>query len=284
MTAQEAPARSSDPSPGEAPGEGSSVFPQGGPLLSVIVPNRKTPELTKICFRLLRKHTDFGKVRIIAVDNDSGDASLDYLRKLPWITLIERKVPAEENGFVMHAKALDEALARVDTPFVMVMHTDTFVLRDDWADHLLSRFDADDVAGVGSWKLEKPRPPLLRAAHAVEEMFRRLIGRKTGTEVRYLRSHCAVYRTALLRKYTKGFYDGESAGKAAHLKLVAAGFKMIFLPSDELGKYICHLNHATMILNPAPGDRKTGRAGARDRIDGKMHLFADILAADDLDL
>ena len=283
MTAQEAPARNSDPSPGEAPGEGTVDFPAGGPLLTVIVPNRKTPELTKICFRLLRKHTDFDKVRIIAVDNDSGDDSLAYLRSLPWITLIERQVPPGESGPAMHAGALDEALARVETPFVMIIHTDTFVLRDDWADHLLSRFDADDVAGVGSWKLEKPRPLFIRAAHRLEEMFRRLVGRKTGDEVRYLRSHCAVYRTELLRKYTKGFLDGESAGKAAHLKLAAAGFKMIFLPSDELGQYICHLNHATMILNPAPGDRKTGRAGARDRIDGKMSLFADILAADELD-
>ena len=254
------------------------------PLLSVIVPNCKTPELTKICFRLLRKFTDIEKVRVIAVDNDSGDASLEYLRKLAWITLIERKVPPGENGFVMHARALDEAFARVDTPFVMVMHTDTFVLAPGWHDFLLGRFDSENVAGVGSWKLESPRPFLLRAAHAAEDMFRLLIGRKSGEEVRYLRSHCAVYRTELLRKYTGGFYDGESAGRAAHQKLAAAGFRMVFLPSDELGKYISHLNHATMILNPAPGDRKTRRSSARDRIDGKMRLFRDILDAEDLDM
>ena len=254
------------------------------PLLSVIVPNCKTPELTKICFRLLRKFTDFGKVRVIAVDNDSGDASLEYLRKLAWITLIERKVPPGENGFVMHARALDEAFAQVDTPFVMVMHTDTFVLKSGWHDFLLDRFDSENVAGVGSWKLEPPRPLLLRAAHAVEDTFRLIVGRKSGEEVRYLRSHCAVYRTELLRKHTGGFYDGESAGRAAHRKLVSAGFSMVFLPSDELGQYVSHLNHATMILNPAPGDRKTGRASARDRIDGKMRLFRDILDAEDLDM
>ena len=59
---------------------------------------------------------------------------------------------------------------------------------------------------------------------------------------------------------------------------------MIFLSSDELGQYVAHLNHATMILNPAPGDRKTGRASARDRIDGKISFFADLLAADEPDL
>ncbi len=253
------------------------------PLLSVIVPNCRTPELTKICFRLLRKFTDPDRVRVIAVDNGSGDASLEYLRKLAWITLIERKVPPGESGYVMHARALDEALAQVTTPFVMVMHTDTFVLAPGWHDHLLSRFDSEDVAGVGSWKLEEPRPFLLRAAHAAEDLFRRIAGRKSADEVRYLRSHCAVYRTELLRKYTGGFYDGESAGKAAHLKLASAGFRMIFLSSDELGRYVCHLNHATMILNPAPGDRKTGRASARDRLDGKMRLFRDILDAEELD-
>ncbi|MBL8704260.1 MAG: glycosyltransferase, partial [Rhodospirillales bacterium] len=60
------------------------------PLVTVLVPNYRTPELTRLCLRLLRKHTPPGRIRVIAIDNDSRDESLDYLRSLAWISLIER--------------------------------------------------------------------------------------------------------------------------------------------------------------------------------------------------
>ena len=69
-----------------------------------------------------------------------------------------------------------------------------------------------------------------------------------------------------------------------HLKLEKAGFKMLFLSSNELGKFICHLNHATMILNPASSDRKTGKAPARTKLSRKMQMFMDVLDSQDLDL
>jgi hypothetical protein len=254
------------------------------PQLSVIIPNYKTPELTKICLRLLRKYSDPGQIKVIVIDNASGDSSIEYLRTLKWIKLIERQVSPDESGPAMHALALDEAFACVDTPFVMIMHTDTFMLRPDWTDYLLKQFTSDRVAGVGSWKLEPPKSLIWRLAHSLEEKFRTLSGRKTKQEIRYLRSHCAVYRSDLVRKYTNGFYDNESAGKNMHLKLEAAGYDMSFLPSDDLGRYICHLNHATMILNPASSDRKTGKAPARIKLSRKMQMFMDVLDSQDLDL
>ena len=59
-------------------------------MLTVLLPNYKTPELTKLCLRSLRKYTDFNQIQIVAIDNASGDESLAYLRSLPWIKLIER--------------------------------------------------------------------------------------------------------------------------------------------------------------------------------------------------
>ena len=254
------------------------------PQLTVIVPNYKTPELTKICLRLLRKYSTPEQVKVIVIDNASNDASIGYLRNLKWIKLMERQVPENESGPAMHANALDEAFAVVDTPYVMIMHTDTFILRPDWVDYLLGCFTSDKVAAVGSWKLEDPKSFLWRAAHRVEEIFRTLAGRKHSNEIRYLRSHCAVYRSELVRQYTNGFHDGESAGKSMHIKLEAAGFDMRFLSSEELGKFICHLNHATMILNPRPDDRKTAKVQFRTRLNKKMQMFMNILSSPDLDV
>jgi len=44
-----------------------------------------------------------------------------------------------------------------------------------------------------------------------------------------------------------------TAGEQMHYGLVAKGHKMVFLSSAELGPYVDHLNHATMVLNPELG-------------------------------
>jgi len=124
-------------------------------LVTILIPNYKTPEITKICLRLIRQHTDFTRAEVIVIDNNSNDASLEYLKTLNWITLIERKADAPETPPLSHSRALDLALTQVKTPYVLSIHTDTFVKRADWLDVLLTPFDKNPkLAGVGSWKLE----------------------------------------------------------------------------------------------------------------------------------
>jgi len=253
-------------------------------LTTIIIPNYKTPVLTRLCMRSLRKFTDPTQAKVVVVDNDSADESLEYLKKLKWITLVERK-SSGETGPQMHARALDDALKLVDTPFFAVMHTDTIVHRADWLDFLLGKFtDAPKLAGVGSWKLEHvSRVKVL--GQKIEDFVRELFTRRRhAPEERYLRSHCAVYRTAPVKELTRGFDDGETAGKSLHRMLVAAGFEMRFLESSELGKYVAHLNHATMILNPT-GSGRTSKASSRQKLDGKMSdpAYIAVLADDTLD-
>ncbi len=85
----------------------------------------------------------------------------------------------------------------------------------------------------------------------------RFIGKKdhgidgVGKNYYYLRSHCAMYRMDLIRQFNLCFADGDMvAGKDMHKKLVDAGYKMMFLPSELLIKYLDHINHATTVLNP----------------------------------
>lgn len=61
------------------------------PEVTVIIANYKTPELTRLCLRLLRMHTAPERYKVIVVDNDSQDESLEYLRGLRWIRLLERR-------------------------------------------------------------------------------------------------------------------------------------------------------------------------------------------------
>lgn len=260
------------------------------PLVTLLVPNYKTPQITQLCLRLLRLHTDTSKIHVIAIDNGSGedDASLAYLRTLSWIELIEREVIPGESPGASHAAALDMALARVTTPYVMSIHTDTFVLRKDWLEYLLKKIEANDnIAGVGSWKLEvKPAWKLFlkKIEFALQSVIYPLIDKELITEGKgkhfyYLRSHLALYRTELLQKYQLSFGAGEeTAGKMLHKALIDKGHDMVFIPSPELIKYAVHLNHATMILNPELGSReKTVKKGAK-----RIHAMLNKMKADEI--
>ena len=243
--------------------------------VSILLPNYKTRELTRICLELLQRHTDPARIRLLVVDNDSRDDSVEFLRGVEGIELIERTAVPGEPGHLAHARALDLAFERVDTPFVLSLHTDSMVKRGDWLDVLLQPFDDPRVAGVGSWKLE-PNPWYREAARQVEGWGRKLLGKRGDEEGKrrrrqYLRSHCAMFRTDLIRKHGLGFdRDEDTAGRFMHFALEDHGYELVFLPADELLKYMVHLNHATQVLNPEIGGRDRTRRRGRRRI--RRHL------------
>lgn len=260
--------------------------------VSILIPNYKTPQITKICLRLLRKYTDLSCVQVIVIDNDSGDESLDYLRSIKWIDLIERKSLSDDTPPLSHSRALDLALERVNTPYVLSIHTDTFVRRSDWLEVLLAPFKDDDMlAGVGSWKLES-KNALQRLGRRIEGTWKialyRLTGRRTyraerfDESLHYLRSHCAMYRTDVIRALGTGFSDGGGvAGSVMHRKMVDAGYRMRFMESEQLGKYVDHLNHATMVLNPELGSSASMIRSGSKRVKTKLRgIDADAILAD----
>ncbi len=233
--------------------------------LTLVIPNYKTFELTALCLHNLNQYTDLSRMRVIVIDNDSQDKSLQYLRKVPWIELMERTNLGGVSGSEAHSTALDMALAMADTEYFLIMHTDTIITDPGWLDYLLGQIRGDDIAAVGSWKLEVI-PWYKQIGKNVEELFQSCRGKKPMHEFLYLRSHCALYRTKLLKAHTRGFFDGDTAGKSAHKLLLDAGCHIKFLESKILMKYMRHLNHATMILNPETGGRKTRRQSARARL------------------
>ena len=245
------------------------------PEVSIVIPNYRTPDLTKICLRLIRKNTDSDRIKVIVIDNDSRDASTDYLRSLDWIQLIERTGVAGETVGQSHARALDLGLKQVNTPYVLSIHTDTLVHHPGWLDFLLQNIErSQNIAGVGSWKLEtKPliQRSFKRVERAVQTILFSLLGKGDGQiegrndNFYYLRSHCALYRTDRIRRHQLSFSQGDdTAGKMMHKALLDAGYEMVFLSPETLIRYLFHANHATMVLNPDLGSSKRSiRRGTR---------------------
>ena len=253
------------------------------PVMTVIVPNYKTLDLTKLCLRSLRKYTDCSRIKVLVIDNESNDDSVEYLRNLDWITLVERKTTGE-GGPEMHAKALDMAMEMVDTELVLVIHTDTIVISDKWLDFLLAKINASpNIAGVGSWKLEVV-PPLKVFFKKIETVIRRLLGRKILDREHYFRSHCALYKSDAARQ-TNGFYDNNSAGVTMFAILRDKGYELPFIESAELTKYVRHLNHATMILHPSELSRKSSDPAKLRKLNAELEKLhaREILADESLD-
>ncbi|WP_067585815.1 glycosyltransferase family 2 protein [Endozoicomonas ascidiicola] len=263
--------------------------------VTILVPNYKTPELTKLCLRLIRKHTDPELAKVVVIDNDSQDESVDYLKSLSWITLLERKAEPEETGPQAHARAIDLALEQIDTPYVLLIHTDTLVKRNDWLEYLLKEIQKEpNTAGVGSWKLEfKPWHKLLakKAETFVQTNVYKLIGKTDhqisglGDNFYYLRSHCALYDMRIINKHQLAIGTRETVGKMLHKQLEDLGYKMKFLPSETLANYMEHLNHATAVLNPQLGSRKSTIKKGTKRIVKSLQRFNsdEVLADSSLD-
>lgn len=73
---------------------------------TICVVNFKTLDFTMLCLRSIRKFTDF-PYEVLVVDNDSRDESLEYLKSLSWIRLIQRE---DKEGYLRGSHAFSSAL------------------------------------------------------------------------------------------------------------------------------------------------------------------------------
>lgn len=168
------------------------------PVVSLVIVNYKTPKQTTLCLRSIRRYTRV-PYETIVVDNRSGDASLDYLRQLRWIRLVENECEQPN-----HLNGLDLGIAHSRGEIIVILHTDTFVRREGWLQTLLGFLD-DDSMIVGSHdRVILPINPVQRLEMwwTRRKMRRKWKGR--GQSPRII-THCALYRRELFTKHGQRF-------------------------------------------------------------------------------
>jgi glycosyltransferase involved in cell wall biosynthesis len=236
---------------------------------TICIVNYRTLDFTRLCLRSIRKFTRF-PCEVIVVDNNSRDESLEYLRSLRWIRLIERPDESNRWGGYAHGAALDRGLQECRTEFFVSLHSDSFVQRAAWLTELVGHFDKDpDIACVGSGKIElTPRwQQWLKAATDFRTFKRKLLRPPDplGTYRYYNRTICCLYRTDVLRRerlsFTMDLDKGVTAGKRLYFELVDRGYKTVELPMRVMARHVIHLAHATQVVNPREFSvrRKTAR-------------------------
>lgn len=97
------------------------------PRFSIIIVNYKTLDLTRNALQRIRNCIDTKRNPVWVVDNQSGDESTEYLKTLDWIHFIARTPEVGENGPTAHGRAIDLAFHKIDTDYVFLFHTDTFL-------------------------------------------------------------------------------------------------------------------------------------------------------------
>jgi len=268
--------------------------PEG--LASIVIPHYRTPELALLCLRAIRRLTDH-PFEAIVVDNNSADGSLDTLRQVGWIRLIERGPEAEGEAVAAHAGAMDIGMAAARGRWLVSMHTDTIVRRDGWLGELLARLDSNPrAAALGSDKLDAD-PPWYRAmkrlwdTHRARSFARRAAGMAPDPRYEprgwYPRSFCAIYRLDLVRELGLNWQPapGHPAGELLYRGLVAAGYEGVCVPPDEMRGYVEHVAHATALLARGGLDHWHGNLKVRRTLRRIMgtDLARELLADDSLD-
>jgi len=262
---------------------------------TICIVNYKTLDFTRLCLRSIRKFTKY-PYEVIVVDNDSQDESLGYLKSLNWIRLIERHAEAGElGGGYAHAAGLDLGIENCDTEFFVSMHSDTFVRKDNWLSDLISYFDNNEnITCVGSGKIElTPKWRILLKKTTDFRTIKRKILREPdplGKFRYYNRTICCVYRTDVLRRERLSFLmdrdKGLTGGKKLYFELVDRGYKTIELPSSVMSQFVCHLAHATQVVNPQEFTLRRKTVRKCNRIVDKVmasEAIQNILIDDSLD-
>ncbi|BBO80582.1 hypothetical protein DSCO28_11480 [Desulfosarcina ovata subsp. sediminis] len=239
------------------------------PKVSIIIPHYKTESLVKLCLRSIRFFTQL-PYEVVVIDNGSGDdPSLDYLRQVDWIKLIERTGNINPAPDGAHKEAMDIGISESSAPYILSFHTDTIPVHEKWLDWLLEQINTDPKASaVGTYKLEIKSPwQLLFRKIERALMIRRKPEAGTKDNPYYIRSHCALYRRKILEKLNLHFVSNETAGRNIHFGLINSGFEAKLLSVEEMLRYVVHLNHGTMVLQPDLGARKRTIRKGKSRID-----------------
>lgn len=226
--------------------------------VSIVLVNYKTLDLTRACLDLLRKGLAGACVNVYVVDNDSADESLDYLRSLDWIHLIERKSPGPESGSMAHGRALDCALEKIETDYAFLLHSDTLVHDPRIFSLMLEQCAGrPGIAAVGCLEQlyrGRARSAWRLATRCVRHYVRRSL-RALGVKARKpnpyrehsVKSFCALWNIRLMKAHNLRFQlDDRNPGYELQDTVQNMGYTIKLMTPRTVFQYLEHLQSGTV--------------------------------------
>lgn len=247
------------------------------PKITICIPHWQVRQYMTVCLRSIRQHSQKYDLELIVVDNGSKDDSLDYLRSLDWIRLIERPDEVHTNWPLNVFTAWDRGLQEATGDYYVTLHSDVFVRSDDWLDPLLREIQQGESVGAsGAWKLVLENPfykfqkQLIGYATA---KIKTLLGRKKAIrwkQEHYPRDYCAMYRPEIIREDGLTFCPINGCGGGGYSiakQLWDAGFSMGMVSVQEMDSKIYHVAHGTAaVVAEKPLNHKRAQHKVEQRV------------------
>lgn len=249
--------------------------------VTICIPHWQVGRFMRVCLRSIRKHSGKYDLEVLVVDNGSRDESLDYLRSLDWIRLIERPHESPDNWPMNVFTAWDRGIREATGELFLCMHSDVFVLRDDWLDPLLREIDAGrNRAASGAWKLELENPLYQlqkRAVGYATARIKQLFGRRKRVSWRqghYPRDFCALYRRKVILDGNMTFrpIHGQGGGYSIAKQLWDAGYEVGMVPVREMAACVVHVAHGTAAVRP---EKRLNHRRSQRKVEEKVGSLFD---------
>ena len=250
--------------------------------ITVCIPHWQVQDYMAVCLRSIRKHSAKYDLEVMVVDNGSKDASLDYLRSLDWIRLIERPEEVHTNWPTNVLTAWDLGAREATGELFVTMHSDVFVKRDGWLDEMIAAFDRDPQCGAsGAWKLELEHPLYLwqkRGFGYLNARVKSLLGRKKDIHWKqghYPRDFCAMYRTAPIveNDFTFRRIHGQGGGYSITRQFWDIGYSAGMISVREMADNIFHVAHGTAAVR---SEKTLNHKQAQKKVERKVQeLFEE---------
>ena len=115
------------------------------PNTSIVILSFNTKDYTNQCLESVKETVPLDRVQVIVVDNGSQDGSVEYLRSLDWITLIEN---GENHGFPGGCN--DGIKAAEEGNDIWLLNSDTIVPADAFFWLKMGLYESKDTGSCGS--------------------------------------------------------------------------------------------------------------------------------------
>ena len=251
---------------------------------SIIIPQYRTEQHIKLCLRSLRKYSKT-KMEVIVVDNNSGDGSIEYLKSLPWIRLIENQTGSL--GSKAHAEALDLGVKGATGAWLGFFHSDTIVLRPGWDEYLLQKIRESDAVGLSTLErdinqFEPFSDKCKRTIHKLRKSIKHWFIKKKKEKIM---SFCFIIRRDFFLETGFSFSPatGDVISELYHEK-IKGKYHFLLLKHNELEPYLWHTSNVTSILTGQIKDNAlVEKYNQKNTLIMKRREVLEILGGDSLD-
>ena len=218
-------------------------------MLSIIIPHYRTEKHIRLCLRSLRKYSR-GDVQVIVVDNNSADSSVEYLRNVSWIELIENST--ELLGSLAHRQALDLGVEKATGEWLCLFHSDTIVLKPGWDMILMQKIKTSHAVGFSTivrdinlfeQGQERWKRKLTELRRNVKQRFL-----KKGT-IKKIMSFCFIVQKRIIQdsEFSFSTANGDATTILYHEK-IKGKHPFLLLGREELKPLLWHTSNVTSIL------------------------------------